>query len=46
MDFANLQAFIAVAEQGSFSLAADQLFVTQPAISKRVQCLEPPCLTA
>ena len=40
MDVANLQAFVAVAEQGSFSLAADALFLTQPAVSKRVASLE------
>jgi len=40
MDFANLQAFIAVAEQHSFSLASQQLFLTQPAISKRIAALE------
>ena len=40
MDFANLQAFIAVAEQGSFSRASQQLFLTQPAISKRIAGLE------
>ncbi|MGD8575523.1 MAG: LysR family transcriptional regulator [Thiohalophilus sp.] len=40
MDFANLQAFIAVAEQHSFSRAAGQLFLTQPAVSKRIAALE------
>ncbi|MFP4609885.1 MAG: LysR family transcriptional regulator [Thiohalophilus sp.] len=40
MDFANLQAFVAVAEQRSFSRAAGQLFLTQPAISKRIAGLE------
>ncbi len=40
MDIANLQAFIAVAEHGSFSTAAEQLFLTQPAVSKRVTTLE------
>jgi DNA-binding transcriptional LysR family regulator len=40
MDVAALKAFVAVAEAGSFSLAAEQLFVTQPAISKRVSALE------
>lgn len=40
MDIPNLSAFIAVAETGSFSEAADQLFLTQPAISKRVASLE------
>lgn len=40
MDTANLLAFIKVAETGSFSLAAQQLFVTQPAVSKRIRQLE------
>lgn len=40
MDFPSLKAFVAVAESGSFSRAAEQLFMTQPAISKRVAALE------
>jgi len=40
MDFPSLNAFVAVAEQQSFSLAAEQLFITQPAISKRIASLE------
>ncbi len=40
MDLANLNAFIAVAETGGFSLAADRLHLTQPAISKRIAALE------
>jgi DNA-binding transcriptional LysR family regulator len=40
MDTNTLQAFLAVAETGSFSLAAEQLFLTQPAVSKRVAALE------
>lgn len=40
MDFDNLKAFLAVAECGSFSLAADRLHLTQPAISKRIAQLE------
>jgi DNA-binding transcriptional LysR family regulator len=35
-----LQAFAAVAETGSFSAAAEQLHLTQPAISKRIALLE------
>ena len=35
-----LKAFMAVAEQGSFSRAADELFITQPAVSKRIVKLE------
>jgi len=40
MDIAALQAFVAVAESGSFSVASERLFLTQPAISKRVALLE------
>lgn len=40
MDTANLQALIMVAETGSFSAAAERLFLTQPAISKRIKQLE------
>jgi DNA-binding transcriptional LysR family regulator len=40
MDTANLQAFIKLAETHSFSLAAQQLFLTQPAVSKRIKQLE------
>lgn len=40
MDLANLSAFIAVAETGSFSSAGERLFLTQPAISKRIASLE------
>jgi DNA-binding transcriptional LysR family regulator len=40
MEISSLQAFVQVAEQGSFSLAADKLFLTQPAVSKRIATLE------
>ncbi|MBU1192819.1 MAG: LysR family transcriptional regulator [Gammaproteobacteria bacterium] len=40
MDIANLRAFVEVAEAESFSVAAEQLHLTQPAISKRVASLE------
>lgn len=40
MDLASLNAFIAIAETGSFSLAGERLFLTQPAISKRIASLE------
>jgi DNA-binding transcriptional LysR family regulator len=36
----NLQAFVEVAEHHSFSAAAEALHLTQPAISKRIACLE------
>ncbi len=40
MDLANYKAFITVAELGSFSRAAEALFITQPAVSKRIALLE------
>ncbi len=40
MDTQSLQAFLAVAESGSFSRAAEQLHLTQPAVSKRIAVLE------
>jgi DNA-binding transcriptional LysR family regulator len=40
MDTQALSAFLAVAESGSFSTAAERLFLTQPAVSKRIAQLE------
>ncbi len=40
MDIASLKAFLAVADTDSFSLAAERLSLTQPAISKRIAALE------
>lgn len=40
MEIAALKAFIAVAENRSFSVAAEKIFLTQPAISKRIAILE------
>ncbi|MBE8717660.1 LysR family transcriptional regulator [Cellvibrio polysaccharolyticus] len=40
MDSRSLKAFIAVTETGSFSAAAENLHLTQPAISKRIALLE------
>lgn len=40
MDTQLLQAFAAVAETGSFSTAAEQMHLTQPAVSKRIALLE------
>ncbi len=40
MDLASLRAFVEVARLGSFSHAAETLFLTQPAISKRIAGLE------
>lgn len=40
MDTASLKTFVTIADTGSFSLAAERLYLTQPAISKRIQALE------
>jgi DNA-binding transcriptional LysR family regulator len=40
MNLDGLAAFLAVAETGSFTAAADRLFLTQPAVSKRIAQLE------
>ncbi len=40
MDIQNIRAFLMVAETGSFSRAAEKLFITQPAVSKRISTLE------
>ena len=40
MDTNSLRTFITTAELESFSLAAEQLYLTQPAISKRIAALE------
>ena len=40
MDNQNLKAFITVAHCGSFSEAAERLYLTQSAISKRIAQLE------
>jgi len=40
MNFNDLKTFVAVADTASFSQAAEQLYITQPAVSKRIQALE------
>ena len=40
MQISQINAFIAVAELESFSLAAEKLHITQPAVSKRIRQLE------
>ncbi|PLY13605.1 MAG: LysR family transcriptional regulator [Sedimenticola sp.] len=40
MDINNLQTFLEVAKQESFSAASDKLHLTQPAVSKRIAALE------
>jgi DNA-binding transcriptional LysR family regulator len=40
MNLAAFEAFVKVMETGSISLAADLLFITQPAVTKRIHSLE------
>src|SRR6267378_4460603 len=40
MDFDQIQAFLKIVEEKSFSRAADKLYRTQPALSKQVRQLE------
>ena len=40
METNSLHAFLAVADSGSFTSAAEKLFLTQPAVSKRIAQLE------
>jgi len=40
MDFYQLRSFCEIARQGSFTRAADKLFLTQPALSLQVRALE------
>jgi DNA-binding transcriptional LysR family regulator len=40
IDFGGIQAFVSVAELGSFRRAADELHITQTALTRRVQHLE------
>ena len=39
-DFGDLEAFLAVAEHGSFRAAAETLAISQSALSRRIQKLE------
>jgi DNA-binding transcriptional LysR family regulator len=40
IDFDGIQAFVVIAELGGFNKAADQLHITQTALTRRVQKLE------
>ena len=40
MTNSEISAFLAIVECGSFSKAAEMLFITQPALSRRIQSLE------
>jgi len=46
MDISALETFLAVADSGSFSRAAERLHLTQPAVSKRIAALESDLETA
>ncbi|MCO4157359.1 LysR family transcriptional regulator [Citrobacter amalonaticus] len=43
MDIKLLRAFVVLARQGSYHSAAEQLFITQPALTKQIQTLESLC---
>src|SRR5215217_5179182 len=40
MDFHQLRSFVQVAQEGSFTRAAEKLFLTQPALSLQIKALE------
>ena len=40
MTIRHLKIFLAVAESGKMSLAAEQLFITQPSVSQAIRELE------
>jgi len=40
MEFTDLETFVAVADNRSFSKAAERLYLTQPAVTKRIKLLE------
>lgn len=41
--FKQLQAFVAIAENGTFNIAADKLNISQPSISRHIKALEKKC---
>jgi hypothetical protein len=41
MDLLHLEHFLAVAEEGTFTRAADRVYRTQPAVSQSVTCRNP-----
>lgn len=40
MTFLEIEAFLSIVQHGSFSAAADKLYVTQPALGRRIRALE------
>ena len=46
MDLRQLRSFVAVVDCGSFSRAAEKLYISQPAISTHIRALEEECATS
>lgn len=40
MTFLEIEAFLSIVQHGSFSAAADKLYITQPALGRRIRALE------
>ena len=40
MTFLEIEAFLKIAQCGSFSAAAEKLYITQPALGRRIRALE------
>ena len=40
MTFLEIEAFLKITETGSFSAAAEALYVTQPALGRRIRAME------
>ena len=40
MTFLEIEAFLSIVQYGSFSAAAEKLYVTQPALGRRIRALE------
>ena len=40
MTFLEIEAFLNIVQHGSFSAAAEKLYVTQPALGRRIRALE------
>ena len=40
MTFPEIEAFLHIVQYGSFSAAAEKLYITQPALGRRIRALE------
>ena len=40
MTFLEIEAFLKIVQYGSFSAAAEKLYITQPALGRRIRALE------